>query len=76
MTEYKRSCCSQENPEENKAVHKTAKQVEKTVAIAKARPRAYDRLYADMDTTEGQNEVIEDGERKGKELERHISQRW
>ena len=26
-----------------------------------------------MDTTEGQKKVFEDGERKGKELERHLS---
>ena len=41
------------NNEENKAAYKTAKkEAKKSVAIAKA--RAYDRLYADMDTTEGQ----------------------
>ena len=46
-----------DNNEENKAAYKTAKkEAKKSVAIAKA--RAYDRLYADMDTTEGQKKVL------------------
>ena len=41
------------NNEENKAAYKTAKkEAKKSVAVAKA--RAYDGLYADMDTIEGQ----------------------
>ena len=42
-----------DNSEENKAAYKTAKkEVNRNVAIAKA--RAYDHLYADVDdTTEG-----------------------
>ena len=43
--------------EENKAAYKTAKkEAKKSVTIAKA--RAYDRPYADMDTTEGQKKVL------------------
>ena len=61
-----------DNNKENKAAYKTAKKETKmSIAIAKA--RAYDHLYADMDTTEGPEESIEDGERKGKET--FISQR-
>ena len=46
-----------DNNEDNKAAYKTAKkEAKKSVAIAKA--RAYDRLYADMDTTEGQKKVL------------------
>ena len=46
-----------DNNEENKDAYKTAKkEAKKSVAIAKA--RAFDRLYADMDTTEGQKKVL------------------
>ena len=47
-----------DNSEENKAAYKTAKkEVNRNVAIAKA--RAYDHLYADVDdTTEGQKKVL------------------
>ena len=46
-----------DNNEDNKAAYKTAKKEAKnSVAIAKA--RAYDRLYADMDTTEGEKKVL------------------
>ena len=46
-----------DNNEGNKAAYKTAKkEAKKSVSIAKA--RAYDRLYADMDTTEGQKKVL------------------
>ena len=42
--------------EENKAAHKTAKkEAKRNLAIAKA--RAYDHLYADMDTTEEKKKV-------------------
>ena len=55
-----------DNNEENKAAYKTAKkEAKKSVAIAKA--RAYDRLYADMDTTEGQKKVL----RMAKEREKN-----
>ena len=47
---------------DNKTAKKEAK---KSVAIAKA--RAYDRLYADMDTTEGQKKVL----RMAKEREKN-----
>ena len=46
-----------DNNEENKAAYKTAKtETKQKVAIAKA--KVYDRLYADMDTTEGQRKVL------------------
>ena len=46
-----------DNSEENKAAYKTAKkEVKRNVSIVKA--RAYDHLYADMDTTEGQKKVL------------------
>ena len=46
-----------EKHEENKAAYKTAKkEANNNVAIANA--RAYDRLYADMDTSEGQKKVL------------------
>ena len=46
-----------DNSEENKAAYKTAKkEAKRNVAIAKA--RAYDHLYAYMDTTEGQSKVL------------------
>ena len=46
-----------DNNEYNKAAYKTAKkEAKKSVAIAKA--REYDRLYADMDTTEGQKKIL------------------
>ena len=46
-----------DNNEENKSAYKTAKkEAKKSLAIAKA--SAYDRLYADMDTTEGQKNVL------------------
>ena len=51
---------------ENKAVYKTAKkEAKRNVAIAKA--RAYDHLYADMDTTEVQKKVL----RMAKEREKN-----
>ena len=54
------------NNEENKAAYKTAKkEAKKSLAIAKA--RAYDRLYADMDTTEGHKKVL----RMAKEREKN-----
>ena len=47
-----------DNYEENKAAYKTAtKEAKKSVAIAKT--RVYDRLYADMDTTEGEKKERE-----------------
>ena len=55
-----------DNSEENKAAYKTAKkEAKRNIAIAKA--RAYDHMYADMDTTEGQNK----GLRMAKERERN-----
>ena len=55
-----------DNNEENKAAYKTPKkEAKKSVAVAKA--RAYDRLYADMDTTEGQKKVL----RMAKEREKN-----
>ena len=46
-----------DNNEENKAAYKTAKkEAKKSEYIAKSRD--YDRLYADMDTTEGQKKVL------------------
>ena len=46
-----------DNNEDNKAAYKTAKEeAKKSVAIAKA--RAYDRMYAYMDTTEGKKKVL------------------
>ena len=55
-----------DNSEENKAAYKTAKkEAKRNVAIAKA--RAYDHLYADMDTTEGQKKVL----RMAKEREKN-----
>ena len=55
-----------DNNEENKAAYKTAKkEAKQSVAIAKA--RVYDRLYADMDTTEGQKRVL----RMAKEREKN-----
>ena len=46
-----------DNSEENKAAYKTAKtEAKRNLAIAKA--RAYDHLYADMDTTKGQKKVL------------------
>ena len=46
-----------DNSEENKAAYKTSKkEAKKNVAVAKS--RAYDHLYADMDTTEGQKKVL------------------
>ena len=55
-----------DNSEENKAAYKTAKkEAKRNVAIAKA--RAYDRMYADMDTTEGQKKVL----RMAKEREKN-----
>ena len=55
-----------DNREENKAAYKTAKkETKRNVAIAKA--RAYDHLYADMDTTEGQKKVL----RMAKEMEKN-----
>ena len=46
-----------DNSEENKAAYKTAKnEVKSNVAITKT--RAYDHLYADMDTTGGQKKVL------------------
>ena len=45
-----------DNNEDKKAAYETAKKdAKRNVAIAKA--RAYDHLYADMDTTEGQRKV-------------------
>ena len=46
-----------DNNEENKAAYKTAKKEAKT-SVAFAKARAYDRLYADIDTTEGQKKVL------------------
>ena len=55
-----------DNNEENKAAYKTTKkEPKKTVAITKV--RAYDHLYADMDTIEGQNKVL----RMAKEREKN-----
>ena len=55
-----------DNSEENKAAYKTAKkEAKRNVAIAKA--RAYDHLYADMDTNEGQKKVL----RMAKEREKN-----
>ena len=55
-----------DNSEGNKAAYKTAKkEAKRNVAIAKA--RAYDHLYADMDTTEGQKKVL----RMAKEREKN-----
>ena len=51
---------------ENKAAYKRAKkEAKRNVAIAKA--RAYDHLYVDMDTTEGQKKVL----RMAKEREKN-----
>ena len=53
-----------DNSEENEAAYKRVKkEAKRNIAIAKA--RAYDHLHADMDTTEGQKNVFEYGERKG-----------
>ena len=55
-----------DNSEDNKAAYKTAKNEAKmNIAIAKA--RAYNHLYADMDTTEGQKKVM----RMAKEREKN-----
>ena len=56
-----------DNSEENKAAYKTAKkEAKRNVAIAKA--RAFNHLYADMDTTEGQKKVL----RMAKEREKNL----
>ena len=53
--------------EENKSAYKTGKkEAKKSVAIAKA--RAYDHMYADMDTTKGLKKVL----RMAKESEKNL----
>ena len=55
------------NSEDNTAAYNTTKkEAKRNVAIAKA--RAYDHLYADMDTTEGQKKVL----RMAKERKRPV----
>ena len=61
-----------DNNEENKAAYKTAKKVaKKNVAIA----RAYDRLYADVDTSKGQKKVLRMAKERENSSKYLISQR-
>ena len=63
-----------ENNEENIAPYKTAKtEAQKSVAIIKA--RAYDRMCAYMDTTEGQKKVLRMAKERERTATTFISQR-